>query len=170
MPFQLFQYRLPADSDIQDLNRFLGTHRIVTIHREIVPTSSGPLLVFVVEYSSNTEPAKSKEDTLATSRVDFRQLLTPEQFDQFNRLRTVRKEIAESESVPVYTILTNAQLAALVQNNCNSLSAMQEVEGIGKARIEKYGDRFLAVLLDAIVPPASEVRHESRDESVPSDI
>ena len=39
-------------------------------------------------------------------------MLKPEEFEVFSRLREWRKAAAEKEGVPVYTVLTNEQLAA----------------------------------------------------------
>lgn len=59
------------------------------------------------------------------------------------RLRDLRQIIAKEESVPVYTIFTNEQLAAMVTSNAHSLNELGKIDGIGEARLAKYGSRFL---------------------------
>ena len=39
-------------------------------------------------------------------RVDYREVLSAEQFEVFSKLREVRKEVAEREAVAVYAIFT----------------------------------------------------------------
>lgn len=67
----------------------------------------------------------------------------------FARLRDVRKDIAQVEAVPVYTIFTNEQLAQMVQTRATTKAALEKIAGVGDARIEKYADRFLGILSHA---------------------
>ena len=48
--------------------------------------------------------------------------------------------------MPAYALFTNEQLAEMVKRRVSSLNAMKEIEGVGDARIEKYGAQFLALL------------------------
>ena len=61
----------------------------------------------------------------------------------------MRKEIAQVEGVPVYTIFTNEQLAQMVQSRATTKAALEKIAGVGDARIEKYGGRMLEVLSQA---------------------
>jgi ATP-dependent DNA helicase RecQ len=62
--------------------------------------------------------------------------------------------------VPVYTIFTNEQLAQMVQAKAQHRADLERIAGVGDARIEKYGPRFLEVLRrDADKP--DETRRES---------
>ena len=47
-------------------------------------------------------------------KVHYKEVLTPEEFEFFSRLRDWRKAAAEKEGVPVYAVLTNEQLAQVV--------------------------------------------------------
>ena len=58
------------------------------------------------------------------NKVDYKEILTPEQFAVFARLRELRKEIASREAVPVYTIFTNEQLSQMVQASPDSMVAL----------------------------------------------
>ena len=53
---------------------------------------------------------------------------------------------AEKEGVPVYTIFTNEQLAQMVQKKVNSKVGLKEIEGVGDARVEKYGEALMQML------------------------
>jgi hypothetical protein len=44
-------------------------------------------------------------------KIDYKDVLKPEEFEVFSRLRDWRKSVAEKEAVPGYTVLTNEQLA-----------------------------------------------------------
>ena len=82
-------------------------------------------------------------------KVDYKELLTPEQFAVFARLRDLRKELATRDAVPVYNVFTNEQLAEIVKRDCATLAQMQEIAGIGEARVGKYGEIFLSSLAAA---------------------
>ena len=79
-------------------------------------------------------------------RVDYRKVLSDDEFQIFCRLRDARKSIAESEGVPLYTVFTNAQLAEIVRANCENMDNLQAIKGLGKGRLAKYGQAILDVL------------------------
>jgi superfamily II DNA helicase RecQ len=80
--------------------------------------------------------------------VDYREVLNQEQFELFSRLRDKRKELALRDGVQVYTIMTNEQLAEVVKQKISDVADLGQIDGIGAARIEKYG----ADLLSGIEP------------------
>ena len=65
--------------------------------------------------------------------------------DVGRKLRDLRKDLSESEGVPVYAVFTNEQLAQVVQKRVTSKASLHAISGLGDARIEKYGDRMVAV-------------------------
>lgn len=76
-------------------------------------------------------------------KIDYKEVLTPEQFSVFCTLRERRKAIAKDESVPAYAIFTDKELAELAKLEELSVAAMQKVKGINSGRLEKFGDRML---------------------------
>jgi ribonuclease D len=99
--------------------------------------------------------------------VDYRDLLTGPQFERFSKLRALRKQIADQEAVPVYTILTNAQLAEVARRVPKSKAAFGNLEGIGDAKVTRYGGAFLT-LLSSMPDPEAESAHpgSAADESM----
>jgi superfamily II DNA helicase RecQ len=65
----------------------------------------------------------------------------------------LRKELAQTEAVPVYALFTNEQLAQMVQRRCRSRNDLAQIEGIGESKIDKYAERFLPLLLTLEAPP-----------------
>ena len=61
-------------------------------------------------------------------------------------LRALRKKIAEREDVQPYVIFHDASLMAMVENPPVNLSQMGLISGVGKRKLELYGEEFLAVL------------------------
>lgn len=64
----------------------------------------------------------------------------------FDRLRSLRKSLADAEHVPAYIVFSDAvlrQMAARVPTTSRELLA---ISGIGPVKLERYGERFLEVL------------------------
>ncbi len=64
----------------------------------------------------------------------------------FERLRTWRLAKAAAESVPAFVIFTDATLQLLAEAKPADDRAMLAINGIGKAKLERYGSEVLAVL------------------------
>ena len=128
---------------MEEVNAFLRAHRILSADRHFVQDGANSFWAICVSYlgDANRPLAPGKR-----SKVDYREVLSEADFAVFAKLRNLRKELAEKEGVPAYALFTNEQLAEMVQRRARSLTAMKEIEGVGDARIEKYGAQFLAVL------------------------
>ena len=64
----------------------------------------------------------------------------------FHALRAERMKIAKAQGVPPYVVFTDATLKAMAQTPPDSLADMIALPGIGQAKLERYGEVFLAVL------------------------
>jgi superfamily II DNA helicase RecQ len=124
---------------MEDLNRFLRTHRVLSTERRLVETAQGAYWMFCVEYLESALPSSER----TPGKVDYREVLPPEQFAKFSRLRAIRKEIADREAFPPYAVFTNEQLAAMARLDAASAVALQAIDGVGEAKMAKYGARFL---------------------------
>ena len=128
-----------------EMNGFLRGHRVLAVKKEFVPDGENSFWTFCVEYLDGGGAG----GLLAGGKlpkVDYKEVLKPEEFEVFSRLREWRKTVAEKEGVPVYVVLTNEQLAQMVQKKVNSKTGLKEIEGVGDARVEKYGEALVQVL------------------------
>jgi ATP-dependent DNA helicase RecQ len=64
----------------------------------------------------------------------------------FQRLRRLRRALAEKRHVPPYVIFTDATLHGLASARPGSLDAMLEVKGVGERKVKLYGPAFLSVI------------------------
>ncbi|MCU1345471.1 MAG: ATP-dependent helicase UvrD/PcrA, partial [Acidimicrobiia bacterium] len=60
------------------------------------------------------------------------------------RLRMMRQE--QRDGKPAYTVFPDSTLAALARQRPSTRAALLQVEGIGPARADRYGDAILAAL------------------------
>jgi superfamily II DNA helicase RecQ len=48
----------------------------------------------------------------------------------------------------VYTIFTNEQLAEIAEKQTTTKAGLQAIDGIGEARVKKYGDEVARIVAD----------------------
>lgn len=141
-----------GDETAAELNRFLGAHRILTIDRSLVQDGANSAWALCVSFEPAADPSQPGK---RGGKIDYREVLNEQDFAVFARLRTLRKELADGEGIPAYAVLTNEQLAELVQRRVQSATALREIAGVGEARVEKYGEAFLRLLREAFAAPGA---------------
>nr|WP_315171908.1 DNA helicase RecQ [uncultured Flavobacterium sp.] len=66
----------------------------------------------------------------------------------FEILRKLRSELAKEEGVPAYVIFNDATLKQFENERPMSDSEFLAIDGVGKAKLEKYGDIFIKTIID----------------------
>ncbi|PJJ08042.1 ATP-dependent DNA helicase RecQ [Flavobacterium sp. 1] len=66
----------------------------------------------------------------------------------FEVLRKLRSEIAKEEEVPAYIIFNDATLKQFEIQRPMSDSEFLAIDGVGKAKLEKYGDAFIKAIIE----------------------
>jgi ATP-dependent DNA helicase RecQ len=64
----------------------------------------------------------------------------------FEALRALRAELAREQNLPAYVIFHDATLRAMAAQRPSSLDELARVNGVGASKLERYGERMLAVL------------------------
>lgn len=64
----------------------------------------------------------------------------------FDALREWRREEAALSEVPGFTIFSNRTLKAIAMRQPGTLAELEDVHGVGPAKIEAYGDTVLRLL------------------------
>ena len=90
------------------------------------------------------QPAKSR-------RADVRPSLDEPVIDGANgalldRLRTLRRTIAQEQQVPAYVVFPDRTLAEIAVRRPRTPAALADIRGVGPTKLERYGERFLAVV------------------------
>ncbi len=72
----------------------------------------------------------------------------PTTYDEavFERLREWRKQRAEADSVPAFVVCTDATLELVAEFLPRTELALLKINGIGKAKVDKYGEDLLALM------------------------
>jgi len=124
----------------EDLNSFLRSHRIVNVDKRLIDGERGTGWLFLIEYG-NTE--NKNQSNTSSQRVDYREVLNPVEYALYDKLRNLRKEIAEKSGIPVYAVFTNDQLASMVKKPPNVVKDLLFISGVGEARVKQYGELFI---------------------------
>ncbi|MBS3956455.1 MAG: DNA helicase RecQ [Clostridiales bacterium] len=77
-----------------------------------------------------------------------RSLQTEEQVALFERLRELRREIAAEQQVPAYVVFADAALADMARRAPGTREEFLAVSGVGAAKLERYGEAFLAAIAE----------------------
>lgn len=75
-------------------------------------------------------------------------LETPEDRALFDRLKATRLQIARDHNLPPYVIFHDKTLLAMAMQRPVYLDAMAEIPGVGRSKLEKYGEIFLKIIQD----------------------
>ncbi len=68
--------------------------------------------------------------------------------DLFDKLRALRKQLADAQGVPAYIVFSDGTLAAMAAQRPANENELLDVSGVGPAKLEKYGQAFLQLLRD----------------------
>lgn len=66
----------------------------------------------------------------------------------FLELKALRMDIAKENNVPPYVVFHDKTLIHMVLHKPSTLTTMNDVPGVGKSKLDKYGQLFLDKLLD----------------------
>jgi ATP-dependent DNA helicase RecQ len=72
--------------------------------------------------------------------------LAPQSADLFERLRTLRKRIADEHGVPPYVIFSDTTLRQIANERPRTRGQLLRVNGVGEKKATDYGAAFLAVV------------------------
>jgi ATP-dependent DNA helicase RecQ len=66
----------------------------------------------------------------------------------FKRLKELRKTIADEENVPPYVVFSDRALREMAAYLPETKGAFLEINGVGQTKLDRYGERFMAVILE----------------------
>lgn len=77
----------------------------------------------------------------------------------FEKLRTLRKQIADRDGVPPYVVFADNTLREMSDRLPTTRAQMLEIKGVGETKFEKYGSTFLDLL------ESHTTRHDSSEKA-----
>ncbi|QMW01294.1 DNA helicase RecQ [Spirosoma foliorum] len=70
--------------------------------------------------------------------------------DLFERLRVLRKQLADEQNVPAYVIFTDTTLEDMARQRPTTPDALRNVSGVGERKLQLFGKQFLGEILDYV--------------------
>ena len=144
MQIKIFNIPIGADESMMDeMNHFLRAHKIIDVKKELAILGDNSCWTFCITYMLDNKSTDSNRVN-GSGKVDYKEVLDADTFERFSLLRKLRKQIADSEAIPAYAVFTDAELAEMAKLSPLTLAEMQKISGIGKKKLEKYGNAFVA--------------------------
>lgn len=117
-----------------ELNSFLRGQKVLTVDKELLTLNNQAYWTFCITYLPQGSASTGQQ-----RKTDYKDVLDAATFAKFSRLRTLRKQIAESEGLPAYAVFTDAELADIARLENISVNNIKKVPNIGQKKAEKYG-------------------------------
>ena len=133
---------LDSGEDEARLNAFLSSCRVASVERQFMVRDSSAFWCFAIQYID--DPAGGKGPVKPA--VDYKEVLSPDEFDRYARLRELRNSIAKNQGKPAYAVFTNEQLAGMVTGKVRDMAGLSGIPGIGTSRLKQYSPDFLVLL------------------------
>lgn len=126
--------------DQELLQRDTGEYPVLILTEQSIEVLRGEREVTLLSPPAPVKRAKT---------ADGEDPLTDEQHVVFDRLRALRRRLADERGVPPYVVFNDATLRDMVRQMPTSADSMLEVKGVGRSKLEKFGEAFLDELLAA---------------------
>ena len=149
MQLKFFSIPIFASGEEEELNKFLRSVKVIDVRRELVmasETACWAICVLFMPHAGDSFGSTAQSTAPRTyggrGRIDYREVLSTDEFVIFTELRTIRKQLSENDGVPPYVVFTDAELAEIVKMGECTLESLKKIKGVGVGKIEKYGIRF----------------------------
>lgn len=159
MALKFFEIPTYASCEAEDeLNAFLCSHRVVSTERKFVDVGRNSYWAICVDYIANSTNATSSRLNLGRNRIDYKSILSAEEFTVYLKLRDWRKTTAIQEAIPVYSLFHNEHLAQMVQHRCSTIEDMLAIDGLDQNKVTKYGLQLIEIL--SVLGPSLDASSE----------
>lgn len=155
MQIKIINVPLTDDGAMQaELNRVLAGSRVLEVEQRFFQNEKSGCWSFCVRYIPNAMPAAPHASS--KERVDYKQVLSEQEFAVFSALRDIRKQLAQQDAVPAYAVFTDEELAGIAKLPQVEANKLTQVHGIGEKKVQKYGKKMMEMYHDQ-----REVKHET---------
>ena len=122
--------------------------KLTVASREILEEEKQIIMKMAKEEERQSREAKAKKSRRRRSAAVLRdgEDFTEQEETLFEKLRTLRMEIAREAKVPPYIVFSDKTLVSMCMIKPKNKEEMMTVSGVGTFKYEKYGERFLKIL------------------------
>lgn len=146
MKVKVLKIRIDDRFQITDeaiVNDYLSRFEIVNMNAKLVADE--------INYWSVLIYYNNKKNTVISSKttVNSESELSEEEKIIYNKLKDWRADKAREAQLPAYIIFHNTHLMSIARHKPCTLDDLENVNGIGKSKVEKFGIEILEVLENA---------------------
>ena len=129
-----------SEQDVEIVNKFIRGHKVVDIDKQFYVSSDNVahwslcITYLAMAYQQQNNQPEKRE------KVDYKNVLSAEDFEKFTKLRAIRKKLADDNAIPAYAVFTDSELAQIAQLPSVDGRLLKQITGIGDKRVEKYGN------------------------------
>ncbi|WP_333851941.1 HRDC domain-containing protein [Epilithonimonas sp.] len=146
MKVKVLKIRIDDRFQITDeaiVNDYLSRFEIVNMNAKLMADE--------INYWSVLIYYNNKKNTVISSKttVNSESELSEEEKIIYNKLKDWRADKAREAQLPAYIIFHNTHLMSIARHKPCTLEDLENVNGIGKSKVEKFGIEILEVLENA---------------------
>ena len=145
MQIKLINVPLTDDGAMQgELNKFLAGHKVLEVEQKFFQNEKGGCWSFCIRYIETAASSQASQFT-GKEKIDYKQVLSEQEFAVFSKLRECSKVIAAEDAVPAYAVFTDEELAGIARLPEIETVKLINIKGIGDKKVEKYGKKIAAM-------------------------
>ncbi len=133
--------------DDSEVAAFIANKEVISISDYFFQTDEVPYLTLVIRYRLAGASVGGEKSGKKERDDSWKGVLSDNDWPLFNSLRDWRNTYAKEKGFPSYIICTNRELAEIAHQRPQSLNALGQIEGIGEAKLKKYGKSLLELLV-----------------------
>ena len=98
---------------------------------------SNPKEFYISKDNDFSKTKKIENQSVKASVIDY---------DLFNKLKILRKEIAKSQSLPPYAVLQEFSLEDMTYKYPETIDEFKNINGVGEGKVNKFGSHFIELI------------------------
>ncbi|KFC17946.1 HRDC domain-containing protein [Epilithonimonas lactis] len=125
------------------LNDYLERYEIININSQLVQDEINFWSVFINYEEKQVKPKSNK------TNANPEEELSEEEMIIYQKLKNWRAEKSREWQLPPYIIFHNTHLIAIAKHKPSNFEDLENVKGLGRSKIEKFGTEIIQVLENA---------------------
>ena len=131
-----------SKSEWMNLFRQMSSKELIKVNTEtgslIITKDGADILKGKQNFYGYITPAASRKTSIRKNNLQNNEL--------FEQLRVLRKQIADADGVPPYTVFPDKTLIEMTQFLPKSQDDLLMIYGVGQNKLQKFGDQFLKAI------------------------
>lgn len=129
--------------DEDSVNDYYSKFELISMETKLIEDEINYWSILLCYKEKSSKPVSNK------TNINSEEELSQEEMIIYNKLKNWRAEKAKESQLPAYIIFHNTHLMSIARHKPCNLEDLENVIGIGKPKIEKFGIEIIEVLENA---------------------